>query len=123
MEFAQCSHIGLLLAYGAANPSELLGLHSSIPRGPLQIGVIVDDLVVLETVLRDTITSDPNWFAHSESAARVDAACLAYASEKLVTNPKKAFKGQLAPRFWGIELDGDKGLLRCSSLRLWPRMA
>lgn len=45
---------------------------------------------------------------------------MAYQKVGLEANTKKAFADASCSRFWGIELDGDKGLLRCSSLRLWP---
>lgn len=36
------------------------------------------------------------------------------------SNLKKSIEKQFLARFWGVEIDGRKGLLRCSSLRLWP---
>eukprot|EP00435_Cladocopium_sp_Y103_P032740 s2760_g8.t1 len=44
----------------------------------------------------------------------------AYEAVGLATNPKKAFSNQTCSRFWGLEIDGEKGILRPSSLRLWP---
>ena len=45
---------------------------------------------------------------------------MAYTEAKLLHNPKKGFADQYLARFWGIEIDGMEGILRGSSLRLWP---
>ncbi|CAK9000403.1 Uncharacterized protein SCF082_LOCUS6477 [Durusdinium trenchii] len=53
VEFAQCSHISLMLQYGALQPNELLRLRAPIPRGPYMLGLVIDDLVLLEPVISD----------------------------------------------------------------------
>ena len=114
-EFAQCSHISLCLRHGVCKVDELLSLKGAIPRGMLQVGIIIDDLVVLEKVVRDASQNSP-----TEGQLRVEAAREAYRCVGLPNNPKKGFLRQLQARFWGSEVDGQKGLLRASSLRLWP---
>eukprot|EP00435_Cladocopium_sp_Y103_P018994 s3930_g4.t1 len=52
VEYAQYSRLSLLLQNDVATISELLTLRGAIPRGLLQVGVIVDALVILERVLR-----------------------------------------------------------------------
>ena len=115
VEFAQCSHLGLLLQKDVAVVNELLTLYSPPPRGLLQIGIVVDDLVVLEHLLRSDLGQ-----VETEGYKRTSLAKKAYDQVGLQSNSKKAFLDETCSRFWGIELDGDKGLLRCSSLRLWP---
>ena len=114
-EFAQCSHVSLCLQHGVCKVEELLSLKGAIPRGMLHVGIIIDDLVVLEQVMRSG-----NYPGPTEGELRVEAARGAYAQLGLPNNPKKGFLRQLQARFWGSEVDGDKGLLRASSLRLWP---
>lgn len=113
VEYAQCAHLSLLLQKKVCHQEELLTLRGAVPRGLLQIGVIVDDLVILEQVVRGSCHQ-------SEGYERCLRAREAYASVGLENNPKKSIEKQTLARFWGIELDGRKGLLRCSSLRLWP---
>ena len=120
VEYAQCSHLGMMLQYQVAKVSELLTMHGAVPRGLLQVGVIVDDLVILEQVLRNQLGADGAPPADVESRTRIARAVKAYASEKLVTNPAKAFLGSSCSSYWGVDVDGDKGLLRCSQKRLWP---
>ena len=114
-EFAQCSHISLCLRDGVCRVHELLSLKGAIPRGMLHVGIIIDDLVVMEKVLRSSMGQGP-----SDGERRIEAARLAYQRVGLPNNPKKGFLRQLHARFWGAEVDGEKGLLRASSLRLWP---
>ena len=116
VEYAQASHIGLCLQKSVAEPDELMSLHGALPRGLLHIGIIVDDLIVLERVLVSAFRDGRKL----ECEARVAAAREAYDSVGLLHNPAKGFERQLCARFWGLEVDGGKGLVRPSSLRLWP---
>ena len=52
VEYAQCSHLGILLQSNVCKASELMTLRGSVPRGLLQVGIIVDDLIILEQVLK-----------------------------------------------------------------------
>ena len=115
-EFAQASHLGLCLQRGVCSAEEVLYLKSAIPRGLLQVGIIIDDLVILEQVLR----RDHMLGGAGSSGRRIGAVQKAYASVHLPNNPKKGFREELKAKFWGVEIDGDKGLLRCSNARLWP---
>ena len=118
VEYAQCSHVSLCIKNQVFSADELITLRGSLPRGLLKAGIIVDDLVILEQVARET-------FQHltpgtSQASKRTSRARLAYTSAQLPHNPKKGFVDQCYSRFWGIEIDGVKGILRGSSLRLWP---
>lgn len=122
VEFAQCSHIGLMLQHGVATADEIITMHGSLPRGLLHVGVIVDDLVILEQVLKAEFGADGRFSGGWESGDRILRAQSAYADAKLKNNPKKGFLGETCSSFWGIDLDGKKGLLRASQKRLWPTM-
>eukprot|EP00435_Cladocopium_sp_Y103_P076324 s94_g91.t1 len=103
----------------------MLSLHGSIPRGLLQVGIIVDDLVILEQVLRrepqpDGSSASALPFFAGVAGQRLAAARDSYAKAGLINNPAKGFENQLCARFSGLEMDGDKGLMRASSLILWP---
>ena len=119
VEYAQCAHLSILLQNAVMRPAELLTLHGAIPRGLLQIGVIVDDLIILQQILKS------QWHVEEkfECEKRADKAKAAYSKVGLESNPKKAINRASVARFWGIEIDGVKGLCRCSSLRLWPVIA
>ena len=38
----------------------------------------------------------------------------------LPTNEKKGFDNSLAASFWGVQIDGKKGLMRSNENRVWP---
>eukprot|EP00435_Cladocopium_sp_Y103_P026206 s860_g6.t1 len=118
VEFAQSSHLGLCFHFGVANPDEVLTLQGAIPRGLLQVGIIVDDLIILEQVLKSMRVKPDAPVTTADE--RIDRALHAYRSVGLEHNPKKEFRNETLARFWGLEVDGQKGLLRSSSLRLWP---
>ncbi|CAL1144211.1 unnamed protein product [Cladocopium goreaui] len=99
---------------------ELLSLRGRVPRGLLSVGIIIDDLVVLEKVLRSQFDAYKDGKMPLRSEERLKRALCAYSEAGLEVNHKKEFKAELCSRFWGVELDGNAGLLRPSSLRLWP---
>lgn len=113
-EFAQCSHLSVLPNSGQLSPSELILMHSPLPRSPLSIGIVIDDLVLLERVLK-------NNGAHVSSASkRLAPIKAAYQKVGLPVNEKKEFVDAEKGSFWGCEIDGIKGILRPNSARLWP---
>ena len=118
VEYAQCSHISLCLKHQVFCIDEMISLKGAIPRGLLQAGIIVDDLVILEHVLREKFDSSD--LHDTEGSKRTANARDAYDKSLLPHNPKKGFCNSAHCRYWGVEVDGVKGLIRCSSLRLWP---
>ena len=112
VEFAQAAHISVMLACQALRPSELLRGKSVMPRGPFMLGLVIDDLVMLERVVKGC----------SETIAdrRMPLAVAKYAEVGLPTNPSKAFVNVTSARFWGAEVDGKAGIVRANSFRLWP---
>ena len=122
-EFSQCAHVGLLLQHHVCRAEELLCLRNAIPRGLLQVGIIIDDLVILEKTLLSTFLDTKTDPAAYESSLRAKAAREAYRQVGLRNNPKKGFEAATKAKFWGIEIDGEKGFVRCSSSRMWPTIA
>ena len=118
VEYAQCSHTSLCLKFEVFSVNEIITLRGSIPRGLLQAGIIVDDLVILEHVLRADYIN--NKLENSQGATRTARAREAYRLAELPHNPKKGFVNEPHARYWGVEIDGVKGTLRASSLRMWP---
>lgn len=81
--------------------------------------MIIDDLVVLERIVRREFFAREDGCL-TDSDLRLNKVLDEYKIAGLEVNLKKEFRNQLQARFWGIELDGDKGIIRASSLRLWP---
>ena len=91
-EFAEGSHLGLLLSCGALRKEELLRLRSPPPRGLLSIGVVIDDLVMLERVGKNSSVLQKSSLCESSLAdERMQLVLEAYEKAGLPTNPKKEF--------------------------------
>lgn len=120
-EFAEGSHLGLLLSCGALKKEELLRLRSPPPRGLLSIGVVIDDLVMLERVGKNSSVlqkSSPSEVSLADE--RMQLVLEAYEKAGLPTNPKKEFRNAFEASFWGISVDGSAGTMRPNPQRVWP---
>ena len=113
-EFAQGSHLSVLFSSGQLSPNELVMMHCPLPRTPLMIGVVIDDLVLLERVLQAGTDGE------SRASSRLKPIKSTYARVGLPINEKKEFVDSPTGSFWGCQIDGVKGILRPSNLRLWP---
>ena len=119
-DFAQGAHVMLLLTSGAAEEHELLQARKPPPRGLLSVGAVIDDLVLLERILEKDLDKIQSGQLRTISDDRIDAALRAYQKSHLDTNPGKALHNSPTCKFWGVEMDGKKGVVRPSSTRLLP---
>ena len=116
-EFAQCAHLGVILQSRCSFPGELLQMHRPTPRGEMLLGVVIDDLVCLEKVLRRMAGSSD---FGSNSKSRMSRVMEEYEKCGLPVNLKKSFDLVGHSSFWGVQLDGVKGLYRPNDSRFWP---
>ena len=117
-DFAQGAHLMLLLTCNAAFVPELLLGRKPPPRGLLSIEAVIDDLVMLERVLKRDLQQIKEGAVKTQADGRIKRALDGYSRAHLETNPKKAFHNTPLCSFWGIELDGERGVIRPSSSRL-----
>ena len=117
-EFAEGSHLGLLLSCGAMRKEEILRLRCPPPRGLLSIGIVIDDLVMLERISKSSGPFDSTKFSLADD--RMSLALGAYETAGLPTNPKKEFRNASQASFWGICVDGKAGIMRPNPQRVWP---
>lgn len=120
-EFAQSAHLGMLLDFGAISTKQLITMKTPLPRSFSLVGIVIDDMIVLEKValtLLEELTSQGTRIP-SEAAQ----ALAAYEANHLEANSKKSFFSEIFSSFWGIQVDGKKGLARASATRLWPLIA
>eukprot|EP00435_Cladocopium_sp_Y103_P032437 s3148_g8.t1 len=118
-EYAQGSHLMLIVGCDGASWEEIMMMHRPFPRGLLSVGVVIDDLVCLEKVLKTSITA-AGFAGVSECDKRMERIMTKYQEVKLPTNDKKAFDNAVKGSFWGVQVDGVKGLMRANESRLWP---
>ena len=114
-EYAQAAHLGLILACGGCVEEELLQHGSPSPRGDLWLGVVIDDLVCLEKVCNKMMNP-----SRSLAGQRLEKIMHQYEKVKLPVNPKKSFDDSHTASFWGVQVDGRKGIYRANDSRFWP---
>ena len=110
---AQTSHLALALRCGAAEPQNLVSLGSPIPRGPNYVGIVIDDYVSLSRVSK-------HYQGQSEGARLAKKIEKRYDEVGLVSHPDKGFADESRSSFWGVDLNGDSGLLRGTLKRVIP---
>ena len=115
VEYGQQSHVQLALRCGIL-PSDLLTMKGRFPRQSWAVGVIIDDLVVIEKIPRPLTTGEI-------STAVADLMVEAYRDVGLCPHDKKRVRDAVQAKFWGINLNGDSGILRAQIERVLPMAA
>lgn len=115
VELAQTCHLGLGYQHKIICPENLLSLQSPPPRGSTAVGIVIDDFVSLSKVPSDFSGDVP-----SPAAVLADEMQEVYKSVNLVPHEKKAFRDCEESNFWGIDLDGGRGIVRGSLKRAIP---
>ncbi len=112
VEYGQASHTLLALQRGLRF-DDLLVMRGRPPRQDVAVGLVIDDLIIVEQVP----SADPK---SRMSSAIADDMVSAYEGAGLVANSKKRFREQLRANFWGMLLDGQTGLVRAQLERVIP---
>lgn len=120
VELAQTAHLGILVQAGLVDESSLITMDSAVPRDPFFCGIVIDDLVLFERVLRVVLQSDES---PSISSQVLDEALTEYQRVGLLPHPKKTFKDEYQAEFRGCQFDRDAGTIQASVKRLVPIVA
>ncbi|CAE7717395.1 unnamed protein product [Symbiodinium sp. CCMP2592] len=112
----QASHAGLVLDRLGLGVEHFLCIRGRVPRSPVMVGVLIDDLVLLEKALRGDAFNP----ADCRSPRLVETLHAAYSQVFLPRHEKKAFHLTTEASFWGADLLGERGLVRPSWTRLVP---
>ncbi|CAE7429857.1 CALS7 [Symbiodinium sp. CCMP2592] len=113
---AQAAHVGLILESGAVGWHQLLTHRGPILRSPTMLGLVIDDVIVIEKGLRF-----PNFAPAASNSHRITRALhSAYARVALLRHEKKAFALESSVFFWGADVLGDVGVVRPAWTRLIP---
>ena len=110
---AQTAHLSLALRCGAAHPGNLVCLSCPVPRGPDFVGIVIDDYVSISKV-RDVSVKPSHGALLAKKIER------RYGEVGLVSHPEKGFEDEEAASFWGIDLNGRRGLIRGTLKRAIP---
>ena len=99
-----------MLRAGVVEPHEMLSTQGDVPRGLMSVGVIIDDLVLLEKMLCKDFPGVESGLRRTLSDERLDKALQAYAACKLEVNLKKRNSGtKQMPDFGALSMTEKKG--------------
>eukprot|EP00435_Cladocopium_sp_Y103_P073431 s469_g43.t1 len=115
VELAQSCHLGLGLQHDVLSADNLITMCKPLPREGTMVGIVIDDFVAMSKVKRGQQKVAP-----SEGAQLSDKMQAAYEEVGLMPNVKKGFRDETSSSFWGIDLDGERGVLRGSLKRAIP---
>lgn len=114
VELAQTCHLSLSLNARGVTQESLISMHQPLPRCKTSVGIIIDDYVALSLVHKDDEKEV------SEGAVLADSMFKEYQRVKLIPHESKAFRDSTDASFWGLDLDGKKGIVRGSMKRAIP---
>ncbi|CAE7460074.1 unnamed protein product [Symbiodinium sp. CCMP2592] len=117
VNFGQASHLSLLLRTGKLTINDFLMLKGRPRRSPeLSAGLLIDDFILLEP----TPVDRPSSSEPSRGEQIIQAVREAYVEAELPRHEGKAEYKVTRAKFWGGDLDGEKGLLRPNPHRTIP---
>ena len=114
VELAQTAHLGILHQLGMVREDNLVAMKLAVPRGPSMIGVVIDDLILFETVLR-SLPSDME-----VGRPKMQQALRRFEELGLIPHLGKTFFDNSEAEFWGALFEGRAGYARASLKRAIP---
>ncbi len=116
--FGQTSHLAVILRTGELKLTDFLGLKMRPSRRKIRAGLMIDDFVVFETVGRDALEGLRG--GTSPGAEVVSRVRTAYEEAGLPRHAGKAVEQSLRGECWGMEIDGEAGVVRPCLKRVIP---
>eukprot|EP00438_Fugacium_kawagutii_P029179 Skav210075 [mRNA] locus=scaffold7699:14183:18616:+ [translate_table: standard] len=125
VELAQTAHLGLLIQADLIHESNLVAMDMAIPREKSFAGVVIDDLVVFEILLKAAWNGSPPTCPPQPrpGCKLLDDALAEYRRVGLLPHPDKTYHEQVQGDFWGCHMDGEHGLIMANLKRSIPVMA
>ena len=121
VEIAQTAHLGILVQSGLINKNNLVSMDLAIPREKSFAGIVIDDLVVFEVMLKSVFHQSP--VTSRAGRAFLEEALGEYKRVGLLPHPDKTFFEQADSEFWGCQFDGVHGLCMANLKRSIPVIA
>ena len=114
VEIAQTAHVGILFQMGLLREDNMVGMKQAIPRGPSMVGVVIDDLILFETVLQSLPTDA------EVGKPKMERALQRFSELGLIPHLGKTFFDTSEGEFWGSLFEGKTGYARASLKRAIP---
>ena len=116
VELAQTAHLGILYQLGLVSEKNLIAMNLSLPRNPCMLGIVIDDLIIFQKLIRSAWSKD----VPTEAAQKMDEALARFESLGLTPHLGKTFFDDTEAEFWGSHFDGDAGTVRATLKRVIP---
>ena len=114
VELAQSCHLSMGLQHQVIKSDTFFTFREPLPRSSAFAGLIIDDFISFAVVDRDLVPGS------SDGAKMAEQMLQVYKDVKLIPNEDKSFRDKVQSSFWGVDLDGESGLLRGSLRRAIP---
>ena len=116
--FGQTSHLAVILRTRELKLADFLGLKMRPSRKKIRAGLMIDDFVVFETIQRQELEGLQGGLSSgAEVVAKVREA---YEKAGLPRHAGKAVEQSLKGECWGMEIDGEVGVVRPCLKRVIP---
>ena len=112
VEYGQQSHFRLAQHLGL-HVRDFMTLRSRFPRQDWAVGVVIDDLVIVEQLPSQQETA-------LVASSIADSMVQLYEKVGLRPNTGKRFRNELQAKFWGMLLDGESGLVQAQIEKALP---
>ena len=116
VEMAQTAHLGILYQLGLVSEKNLIAMNLSLPRSPCMLGIVIDDLIIFQKMVRSAWSQD----VPTEAAQKMNKALARFESLGLTPHLGKTFFDDTEAEFWGSHFDGDAGTVRATLKRVIP---
>lgn len=112
--YGQVAHLSVLVEAGCLSVADLVCLRQVPPRSSFVAGLMIDDLIFLESIPVGSGPSD------TECSQKIQIAHQAYKDSGLPRHEGKSISAQLEGSFWGVQLNGRRNYVRPNLSRAVP---
>jgi len=107
VDFVQVAHLNMLHRAGVVDAETLVRYRGSFPRGPVGVGVVVDDLAIVARIPRGRWTACTSTRGPDDDL--IEAALAAYEADGVPPKPEKTSLREPVATVWGASVDGSSG--------------
>lgn len=118
VSMGQTAHLSVILRTGLLKLEDFVCLRQRPSREKIRAGLMIDDFVLFESM--DKKAFEEMRQQRTPGGKIVDTVRAAYTEAGLVRSVEKAVEQQLKGEFWGLQCDGERGILKPNLKRTVP---